>query len=473
VNLRQKLIMPAKSEGFFQPAPAWLAILALVFLTILGIYIGAGRIINIAFPSGAFIAGTFLYFRYPILYISFTWSIWFATPFLRRLIDYRIGYTEGSPILLAPYLVTAITLVTVFQHLPKVHQREEKAFILSLASVFYGLLIGLVNYPSPLPVTREFLDWMTPIAFGFHLLVNWRDFAKHYQNIQRTFAWGVLVIGTYGIIQYIIAPDWDLLWLSNSGMVAANGYSDKPLGPFAIRVFSTLSSVEPFAAFMSAALLLLLGYNGPLKFISSGVGYFSFLLCLVRSAWIGWLGGLLIFATSLKAKQQMRLVITVVAIIILITPLASLEPFSGVIGDRLQTLSNLREDGSAQGRQEFFQVVIGNALTKLVGDGIGSGMVDSAIIALLLNLGWIGSIGYLSGMLTLIIKLFKENDSNLFFHIARAMVVSCLIRLPVNGSSIVGIGGLIIWSFLGLSLAAQKYYLNEKVLTSKLYFERE
>jgi hypothetical protein len=466
VNLRQKFLIPATSEGFFQPALAWLAILALVFFSTLGILIGAGKILNVAFPVGAFIVSIFLYFRYPILYISFTWSIWFVTPFLRRLIDYRTGYAEGNPILLAPYLVTAITLVTVFKHLPETYQREEKAFTLSLASVFYGFLIGLINYPSPLLVIREFLDWMTPISFGFHFLVNWRSFPNYYQNIQRTFVWGVLLIGTYGIIQYVLAPEWDLLWLVNSGMVTANGYSDKPLGPYAIRIFSTLQSAEPFAAFMSAALLLLLGYKGVLKFPALGAGYFSLLLCLVRSAWIGYLGGLLVFATSLKVKEQVRLMITITVIIILIIPVVSLEPFSGVIGDRLQTLSNINEDSSAQGRQEFYAIVVGIIFEKFIGDGIGAGMVDSAIIALLLNLGWIGSIGYIGGMLMLVVKLFQkqENGSNLSFQIFRAIVVSCLIRLPVNGSSIVGIGGLSFWGFLGLGLAARRYYLHQQAL---------
>lgn len=463
-NLSDQSAITNTELGFLQPAPAWMAILSLVLLTVLGILVG-GKILNFAFPLAALIVGLFLYFRYPIFYVSFTWWLWFITAFIRRLVDYRSSYTEPSSLLLAPYLVTAITLVTVFQYLPKAYRQGGLPFILPFVGVFYGFCIGLINNGSPFKVTREFLDWLTPLTFGFYLWVNWRKFPSYYQNIQQTFVWGTLVMGIYGISQYVIGFEWDINWLIDSGMNSANGYADKPIGPFAIRVFSTMPSVEPFGAFMAASLLLLFNCRNKLSSASSVVGYLAFLLSLMRSAWLGWFGGLLILCSSLKPKHQMRLIVTVIVMVVLVVVLAIASGFSEIINARLNTLTNVQEDGSAQVRQQTFAALFEYALINFVGDGIGQGWQDNAILAFLIHLGWIGTISYLSGLLMLVIRIFhnsKPSGSNIFMGTTRAIVISCLIRMPVNGTAIAGIGGLLLWSFLALAMASQKYELYQK-----------
>jgi hypothetical protein len=434
----------------------------LSFLTVAFILTGAGKILNLAFPVGSLAVGTFLYFRYPILYNGFTWWIWFLVALVRRLADYRSSYTEPSPLLLAPYLVTAVTLITVFQHLPKAHRQGGLPFILPLVGVFYGFLIGLINMP-PFTVTRSFLDWLTPLTYGFHLLVNWRNFPSYYQNIQRVFVWGILVMGLYGILQYLALPEWDRLWLDNSGMFVAAGGADDSGG---MRVWSTMHSGEPFAALMAGGLLLLFNKPGVLNLWASGAGYLAFLLSTVRSAWIGWFAGLLTLASSLKAKYQMRLMITVLVMAVLVVPLATMEQFSGKLGDRFTSLSNLEGDASATARQETFKNLIGPALTNFVGDGIGTPSTDSALLSTLISLGWLGTICYVAGMLLLVFKLFQggENSSNLFLGTARAIVMTCLVRIPVNGSAIAGVGGMLLWGFLGLAIASQKYYQHQRVV---------
>jgi hypothetical protein len=445
--------------GFFNPAPPWIAIWMLMLFTTLALLVGAGSLLNVAFPVGALLVGAFLYFRYPVLYIGFTWWIWFATGFIRRLADYRSGYTEPSPLLLAPYLVTALTLFTVLRYLPKANREGGLPFILALTGVLYGFLIGLINHP-PFEAARGFLDWLTPLTFGFHLLVNWQNFPRYYQNIQRTFVWGILVMGIYGIAQYVLAPEWDRLWLINSGMTSSGG---TPV-PFGMRVFSTMNSVEPFSAVMAAGLLLLFNRPGVLNLFASGAGYLAFLLSLARSAWIGWLAGLLTLGSSLKAKNQMRLAVTISAIALIVIPLTTLEPFSTTINTRVQTLSNVQEDGSYIERAGFFSIASDQAFTNLLGNGINNQSYDSALLGSFLNLGWIGTVLYFSGMLLFVLKLFQNSDdsSSLVAGTARAVVVSCLIRIPVNGTSILGVGGLLLWSFLALNVASQKYSLHQR-----------
>jgi hypothetical protein len=444
--------------GYFQPDLAWKVIFALSIFTTLAIFAGAGKILNFAFPTGAFIVGIYLYFRAPILYNGFTWWIWFLVPFIRRVADFRSVYTESSPILLAPYLVTGISLITFWKHLPKARRLGGMPFILAILGTFYGYLIGLVNIPNSFTVTREFLDWMPPISFGFHLLINSQSFPAYYHNTQRVFLYGTLLTGIYGVYQSFASPPWDVLWMLNTKM---GDYDDSVVGGF--RVFSTMQSTEPFSAFMAAGLILLFADSGFLRFPAAAFGYLSFSLTLARSAWLGWFGGLIVFLLSLKAKYQIRLFVVIFVMMLIVLPTVTQGPFADKIGARLQTLSNVSEDNSFSARQENMTGNFEKNLFNVLGSGIGLGGSDNAILSILYALGWIGAICYVGGLITLILQLFQKTngESNLFLSTARAVVATCLIRLPANGTSINGIGGLIIWGFLGLTIASHRYYQNK------------
>ena len=437
-----------------QPAQAWMAILGLVLFTALCIVVGEGKILNLAFPAGAFAVGVLLYLRYPTIYVGFTWWICFLTPLVRRLADYRSGFTDPSPILLAPYLVILVTLATLWQHLPKTHRHGGLPFVLTFVGVFYGFLIGLIQ-GSPIKVTIALLDWLTPVLFGFYLFVNWRNYGSYRQNIQRTFVWAVLLTGVYGIYQYLVAPPWDRFWMIN---VNRNSFGlPEPLG---IRVWSTMNAPLVFAVVMMAGLLLLFSYKGPLRLPASGAGYLAFLLSLARTAWGGWFVGLLTLASSLKSSLQMRLIITMMVIAVCVVPLTTIEPFSEVIHSRLETLSNVEDDGSAQARMQIYEYWLDDALNNFQGMGIGNAPgVDSAILNLLLSLGWLGTIFYMGGMLLLLFELFQCSESRLdpFASTARAIALGIFFQL-ILGSVMIEIPGVVLWGFLGMGMAARKYY---------------
>lgn len=438
-----------------QPAPAWLAIIGLILFAVLGVFVGGGRIINYTFPLAAGAVGFFLYSRYPILYFGFSWWLWFLCPFLRRLIDERAGYIEPSPILLAPYFFLGGTLLTVVRYLPRSHRFGGLPLILAMLGVVYGFLIAIVNR-SPSMALKALLDWLLPISFGFHILTHWHEYPQYRQNVQRVFVWGTLIMGVYGVFQYIVAPSWDIFWITNSGQYVANGGVP---GPYSLRVWSTLNSAEPFSAYMAAALLLLFNQPGILTVTASVAGYSSLLLSLVRSAWIGWFVGLIVLAGSLKPSLQMRLIISVLLLALLIIPLSTTDPFSERIGSRAGTLSNIQIDGSVQVRQEIYRDNLVIGLTSPLGDGIGGDRYDSAILNILRNTGWIGTILYTSGIFWSVWWLFQGNEAKFDFFAAtsRAVVVSCLVRLPTN-SPMVGTSGIIFWGFIGISLAAHQYY---------------
>ncbi len=455
-----------------QPAQAWTAILGLILFTALCVFVGAGSLLRLAFPVGCLAVALFLYRQYPILYIGFSWWVSFLTPWLRRVIDYRSGWDPNPVILLAPYLVMLVTFITFVRYLPRSYREGGLPFILAILGVFYGGLVGLIQAP-PVGVVRALLDWLTPILFGFHLFMNWRDYPSYRQNLQRIFLWGVLVMGTYGVVQYLVAPEWDRQWLLNTKLTSMG--DPKPLG---LRVWSTLNSVGPFSAVIMAGLLLLFSSQGALRFPAAAVGYLSFLLSQSRTGWLGWLLALSLIISSVKARLQMRLIITVIVVALCVVPLTTVEPFSKIINNRVQTLSNLENDNSAQVRQQIYKDSLGEAFSNGLGKGIGNiwainaqgkleaAVIDSGIIEIFSTLGWLGAIPYVSGLFLIFFNLFQSSEGrfDIFANTARAIGVSCFAQL-VSGSAQIGIAGVILWGFLGISMAANKYYQHQRIIT--------
>ena len=460
------------TKGFYinlQPALAWTAILGLVFFSALCILAGAGSILRLAFPIGSFVVGVLLYLRYPFLYIGFTLWMWFLTPLVTRLVDYRSGWDPLRLMLVSPFLVTMVTLVTLLRHLPKSRQQDYLPFILAFTGLFYGFLIGVIN-GGLLSATRSLLEWLTPVLFGFHLFVNWRDYPGYRQIIQRTLLWGVLLMGIYGVLQYLFAPEWDTLWHIKSGM-SSIGQPE----PLKIRVWSTMNSPGPFSIVMAAGLLLLFSSQEALRLPATVFGYLALLLSLVRTAWGAWFVGLIILTSSLKPRLQMRLMIILVVMAVCVFPLTTLDSFSEVINSRFQTFSDIESNGSYNDRVELYEDKLSLALFSVVGKGIGSRFVfldngtierinlDSGILDLFFTLGWLGAICYLGGIFMLFFSLFQATEVRFdpFMAAARAISSSCLVILPLN-PSMLDIKGVFLWGFLGLGIAAHKYYQHQR-----------
>ncbi len=443
-----------------QPTLAWTAILGLIGFSILCLLVHAGGLLRIAYPVGALVVGIVLYQRYPILYLGYAWWVAFLTPFLRRLIDFQSGWLDPNPVLLAPFLVMFVTAMTFVRHLPSVYRRDGLPFILATIAIVYGLLVGLIKNP-PVSVVVPLLNWLAPLLFGFHLFANWRHYPEYRQNLQRTFVWGVLITGIYGIVQYLTAPPWDSLWLINSKSVAFG--TPEPLG---MRVFSTMNSPGPFATVMMAGLVLLFTNRSSIRFVAAGAGYLAFLLSLVRSAWLGWIVALLTFIPALKPRLQMRLIITILVMAIAVIPLVNLQPFSSAISSRLGSLSDTQNDVSFNARLAGYDEILGEALSEIPGKGLGFvlasdnlGSNDSGVLTILFNLGWLGALPYLGGIFLLLLSLFRisEATSDAFISAARSISLGVFVQIGL-GNPTIALSGVVFWGFAGMALAAQRYY---------------
>ena len=440
---------------------AWLLLWGWGLLLSLALLARGGRLLIPIFPLGSVAIGLFLYFRTPALYVGYTWWVCFLGELVRRIIDYQSGYVTPGRWGVSSMLVAAISLITVFEYLPKAYRLGGLPLILSTASVIYAFLVGLVFGKHDLQYMVGFIEWLAPVAFSFHLFINWRNYPTYRQVIQRCFVWGTLIMGAYAIFQYCVAPEWDRFYMDQ---INAPSFG-KPF-PFEIRAFGTQGSPQGFATVMMAGLLLLFGAQEQVRFLSSGVGYLAFLLSMARTGWLGWIVGTVAFFPFLKPRFQMQFALTLVLMAGLVVPLAMTEPFSEVIQQRFESLTNPEQDVSYQERSAGYSDALGLALTEVTGRGIGNsgpstslGGSDSGILPLLFSFGWIGAVPYAGGALWMLLQITQTKDKgqDTFSSAARAIVLGTFAQVGFNNIFPSALG-LVLWGFLGISLAAHKYY---------------
>ena len=445
-----------------QPADAWLWILGFASLTAVCLLLRLGQVVNYGFPAGAFLVSIYLYRKYPILYFSFALWIWFLCSLVRRMADFQSSWTNPSPILLAPLLVSFVSIIGLSQNFLKLTRNGGLPFILCAVSVIYGLFIGLIN-KALVPTVTASLGWFTPILLGLHLFLHWRDYPLFQKNICRTFIWGTFIVGSYGIYQYWVAPEWDKLWMTN--VIKELGFNT--IGnpePLEIRVFSTLHGPQALGGMLMPGLILLLTNKSSLQVPATVSGYLSLLLSSARSAWVSWFVALLTYASSLTLRLRFRLILSFLIGILFLVPLITIEPFSTAITPRLETLSDVKEDGSVQDRAGTFNGFLDQALFSVVGEGLGDSAIgnDLGILVLFLSLGWIGSIPYLIGMLLAFVGLFQNPfiKSDAFASAALAISLGSFSQITTNVATS-GIIGVTVWVFLGVGMAATKYHKNQ------------
>ena len=79
-------------------------------------------------------------------------------------------------------------------------------------------------------------------------------------------------------------------------------------------------------------------------------------------------------------------------------------------------------------------------------------MLDSTLLRLPLQLGWLGSLSYVAAIGFLIRGMFPLPRELSFAVVARAIAISVLVRAPF-GQVLVSVDGLVLWMFCGLAVS--------------------
>jgi hypothetical protein len=445
----------------------WLAAIGGLLLAILLFAAGQGSLLRIAIPAGAFITALVLYLRRPIGFIYFTLWTWFLTPLLRRLVDWRFGFEDQNMVLLAPFLVTAIAGITVIRERRNVSGSETAPFYLCMAGISYGFLVGVIRWKLHASsadtlggIVYGLFMWLTPVLFGLHLLLRWRDYDEQKQAILKCFTWAVLLLGAYGIYQYIAPPPWDRAWLEG----LPGGYENLSFGrptPFEIRVWSTSNSPGTFSIIMLAGLILLVGARTRYKFAFVAIGYLSFLLSLVRTGWLAWFVAMIVIVSSYRGALLRRFVLGLLILPVCLLPLMLIPEIEQTVQDRIHSMQDLSSDTSFQDRKMMYQHLTSELLNEPSGLGLSNSnlsldgfALDSGVLQTVFMLGFAGTAIFGSGILLACGALTRRRSREGAIlgpeEIAyRAIVVATLAKL-IGENVFVNVGGTVFWICLGL-----------------------
>ena len=451
-NSRSKLV---KNKMYFS---SWTIAIALICFLSVGILLGI-NVMFLLFPLSALAAGTYLYFRDPPFYVGFVLWMWFVGPLVRRLIDYRAATLTLGPFTFTPFLVTAVSLLTLFKYLPQLSRKGNLPFLLCFGTIAYGLSLGLIQ--NPIIYVINSLGWLSSLLFGFHLYINWQYYPQYRQVIRRTFFWGLIIMGIYGIIQFCFAPEWDKFWI-----ISIDKGSFGSPEPFGIRTASTMESAHSLGYALTTGLILLFDdRQNKWRYPVMAIAALTLLLTQARSVWLGLIVAALILLASLRPSLQIKAFIGLIVLALLIVPLISIEPFSSIIAERFDTFVDIGKDTSLNARLGGYNRWLGQALTEVVGRGSGFQIVDASIgsfdgtlLPMLLIFGWLGTIPYFSGLFLLLLRLFQNHKgvSDSFAIACRSIVLGLFAQIAFS-YLFVGSMGIFFWGFMGLGLAGQKY----------------
>jgi hypothetical protein len=454
-SLASALESPRRREAPFLSLER-LAVLGSVFVTT-GLIVVKPAIVHYEFPIMAVIVGAFLYRRNPMSYVSFTLWLYFMSPLVRRIVDFRSSWMNPNPILLAPLLVTSLTGWFLLTSINKSwFRRDAWPFALALLGITSGVLCGLFVNHDKKDLLAAYLNWLAPVCFGFYIARFPLDRGELQKTVTRTFVTGALLMGLYGIYQFVQAPAWDCNWLDlmNGGDISVS-VMGRP-EPFGLRVWSTMNSPGPFSTALTVALLLIFVDTRKTRIPAALAGYISFLLSLVRSGWLGWAAGLCAVLVSSR-RYIFRILLTVGLGSLLLLPALLYEPFASSVQARLQTFQSIGDDESANERTAGYVHLAEDAIRNPFGfgltikDRLNGYVLDSTLLRLPLQLGWAGCLLYVAGLGSLVRRMYPLPRELDFSVVARAIAISVLVRAPL-GQVLVNVDGLILWTFVGLAV---------------------
>jgi O-Antigen ligase len=437
------------------------AFAVMVVIPALAIAGGQAGVLRVAFPVLSVIVGGFLLWRSKPAYVGLVLWLWFLTPFLGRMADSQGGWTQNSAVELAPYITAALSGLPLMASLNSLGSRKMLPYASALAAILYGLSLGLTHLPL-FDVMRALLNWLVPVLFGLFLYQNRDQYFEFRYVIERSFLFGTLITGAYGIYQFFVLPDWDRLWMLN---VQLNSFG--AVEAMQIRAFSTMNAPAIFAAVTACGLLLIFNLQGKLKLLAAGCGFIGLMLTVSRASWLSLVMGGIYLMIRAGKRQRIRLVISIFACGVFLVVTTQIPVIHDLLLQRVESFSDPSQDVSFSARLVGHEQAFRQLAQEPFGEGIGStdtnhntegdddiiGPHDSTILEFLYSLGWVGSMVYTLGLACLAIQLMRLKRRDSFIVSAHAILIGFAAQCLLN-SVMIGVLGFMVWTFASMCMAA-------------------
>lgn len=344
-----------------------------------------------------------LYFKHSSWIIDYVVWVTVFNRGIRRYVDWMQGaFNAFSPISLTPLVVSGLVFLMVVQHynrFPPSFQKIMRLFAWALAMAF---VVGIVR--NGLAAVYALAEYVAPISIMCCAALAGGN-EKVLDRWIKSIGWAAVVACIYGWYQYYTIPPWDAFWVRAVGF---EGYLGK-LKSTEMVVFSTMAERGPFAGFLSFAVIPMLiskRWRNVTGWASVALILATILLTFVRTSIITIILATVLYPLLNGGKNSFRI------IVLLCVGAFGANFFLGKLSSekvnkRLQTFSNITEDGSFKGRIGIAGYGLTTALKNPLGTGLGSsglgGRVntgtlesgsaigDNGYFSIIFSFGWIGS----------------------------------------------------------------------------------
>jgi hypothetical protein len=458
--------------GHVQPQPragrkssSWtIVVFALVTLGLL--YSPLSGALLYAFPLMAFLLAAYLYRHDLSAFVTLACWLWFITPLLRRLVDYHIGYGRPAAILLAPPLALCAPAVWLIADWRKVLRPPQTApMFCFVITCLYATFHGILNM-APRLVFQDLLTWVSPVIFAF-TLIHHRDQAEEmFQAFEKAFVYGLLMVSIYGIYQFYVMPEWDANWMTQVDMNSIGNPK-----PTEVRVFSSMNAPQIVASFLAVGLIAAFNSRYKIRFVAIPAGLLCLALSLARSGWVAATAGILYLLWKLPQRQRFQLVVAgLVATVALIFALQTNDDLQQVLSARFESLSDVKNDDSANERVEAYTALFGGLLTNPFGLGMGATVAveenkvtvhhgwnqdlgDSTVAMVVTTMGLAGGLVIAWSLFPLGRRMFREPSVKpVYTHTMQAVFIAMMAEAALDGV-ISTPTGFLTWGSIGFCLA--------------------
>ena len=399
-------------------------------------------------------------------------ALWVFVPEVRRLVDWKHGFSSISVISAFPL----VALVPFLFFLRDSRRPRQQAPVIAIAVLWagifaYALVIGVAQGSAAAAVYAYMLA-VLPAVVGVWIGTRCTDPGSWYRDIARFLLWTAAIISIYGIYQYVAAPPWDTAWMQQSGM-NSNGIPK----PYMIRVFSVLNAPAAFGDFLALVLLvafpILTWRSIPLVTLMLA----ALVLSQLREAWIGLVIGVIaLFCLSPRriggaAALGASVAVCVLAISIIPYVTGTLDVQKSIV-TRLTTFGQLSSDISAVDRWNQMDSAYRKTTNNPLGAGLGelgtaaklssasaeTEVLDSGFLSRFVEMGVLGTFAYIGVLLAGIVIVSRiwwaergpdRRDARSFAAVALSVQIM-LFAIDFFGDKHLALNGLIFWIVLGL-----------------------
>lgn len=402
--------------------------------------------------------------------LTLLWSYWLLAPLVRRTLDLATAAPGADPISLLPFLGTGL--------LAMIELRENRLdrrgrWILSLAVL--GVLLGLPAGFAADPEAASF----AAVAYGAGIaafVIGWGDAVRPKDGsiLLRTLTAALIPLSAYAIFQYFFPlASWDAHWVASDGLGSLNAPQEGH-----IRIFSSLNSPFTFAIVVATGILLGLGLKRRLNqaMLLTLLPVIALALTYMRSVWLGFAAGLLVFAAAARGRVAGRVGATIAVCLVAVLVAGDSNPTTQAFTERVMSLGSPEEDVSAQDRLERTNQLLPVAIGEPLGSGIGqAGLaserlgdttdeflvnVDNGYLSLLYQSGPFGLLMVLAALIASLVAAVKglglagNPDRR-----GPAALVATLVMLLVTLAAadvLFGLPGAILWYLCGMAVASSR-----------------